>query len=105
MTPRHGPRNNVLRVGLGDKGTHDSTWALVIRYRGDDEPHRVRGVSTEDLLVLSEFLQGKKKHTVVDDQRGTEEEHAMKEYVGRLSELLDVEVVVPPDSEDGDNGN
>jgi hypothetical protein len=56
---------------------------LVVRYPGEKEPHRTRGVSVNDLKLIREFLAGKKKHTYSNDA-----EEPLKKHVDRIGELL-----------------
>jgi hypothetical protein len=62
---------------------------LLVRYEGEKESHRVEGITSEDLIILKEFLDGKDKHT---GRQGVET--PLRNYVDRLEELLGVEVEV-----------
>jgi hypothetical protein len=60
---------------------------LVVRYEGTEEPHRVEGVTSEDMAILKEFLDGKDKH---EGDFGIEK--PLKDYIERLGELLGVKI-------------
>lgn len=58
---------------------------LVVRYADQREPHRVAGVTADDLRLIHELLAGKTKHVGPADF-----ESALKEKLPRLRELLGV---------------
>ncbi len=59
--------------------------AIIVRHPNGKGPHRFRGVSTDDLRLLAEFMEGKTKHRLSNDG-----ERPMKEYIMRLQKLLGV---------------
>jgi hypothetical protein len=59
--------------------------ALVVKYPGEKEPHRVSGVTGNDLKLITEFLAGKTKHVGAQDF-----ESALVKHAKRLEELLGV---------------
>lgn len=63
---------------------------LVIHYPDQSEPHRVWGVSLDDLRLLQEFFAGKDRHVTDNDQ-----EVAMKDCKARLEKLLGVTPLEP----------
>ena len=60
---------------------------LVVHYEGEKEPHRVEGVTSEDLKILQEFLAGKDKH---EGDFGLET--PLKNHIERLEQLLGVKI-------------
>lgn len=60
---------------------------LIIRYPGEKEPRQVKGISAQDLTLISEFLSGKNRH---EGERGSET--PLVDYIPRLLELLGVTV-------------
>jgi len=56
---------------------------LVVHYGGKDGDWKVRRISTNDMKLLEEFLEGKDRHTADNDGQT-----AMKSYIERLRELL-----------------
>ncbi len=71
---------------------------LVVHYEGREEPHRVEGVTSEDLEILKEFLDGKDKHK---GDYGIET--PLKDYTERLEELLGVKIEEHGDKKDWGN--
>lgn len=63
----------------------DPKLGLVVRYPGQPEPHRVWGVTSDDLRLIAEFLSGKNKHVSAN-----EGETPIKDHLKRLEELLGV---------------
>jgi hypothetical protein len=61
----------------------DPVLELVVKFAGQEQPHRVRGVSEGDLALLEEFLTGNPKHPV-----GAGREEALKKFGSRIRELL-----------------
>lgn len=68
--------------------------AIVITYEGEKEPHRVEGISRNDIQLIAEFLSGSNKHTDEYDC-----ETPLKNHAKRLSELLGVEVKIDREKE------
>jgi len=58
---------------------------LVVRYAGQDTPHRAEGISTDDLVLIQEFLAGKDRHVSADW------ESPLKKHLSRLQFLLGFE--------------
>jgi hypothetical protein len=58
---------------------------LLIKYKGDALVHRFKGVTSEDLAVLKEFLDGKDRHSTFN-----EAEIPLSRYSERLSTMLDL---------------
>jgi hypothetical protein len=58
---------------------------LITKYRGDDQVHRFKGISSEDLTVLKEFLDGSDRHL-----SRTDTETPLSGYSARLSKILDL---------------
>ncbi|MDQ7823888.1 MAG: hypothetical protein RDV48_13900 [Candidatus Eremiobacteraeota bacterium] len=58
---------------------------LVVRYGGEKEPSRFRGITADDLKLVKEFLEGKDKHSGSYD-----EESPLKNHMARLKELLGI---------------
>lgn len=59
---------------------------LVIHYGGREGDFRVRRISTDDMKLLEEFLEGKDRHA-----GDTDTETSMKSHLRRLKELLGTE--------------
>ena len=60
---------------------------LVVSYVGEQEPHRVWDVTSDDLKLIAELLAGEVKHTGAQDG-----ETPLKNYTERLEQLLGVEI-------------
>lgn len=58
---------------------------LIIHYAGNETPHCVRIETSEDLLLVVEFISGKRKHDL-----GMTGERPLKQYISRLEQLLGV---------------
>lgn len=58
---------------------------LIIRYPGEEEPRRVPGITSNDLVLLQEFLSGKDRHKDSQDN-----ETPLADTIPRLQELLGV---------------
>jgi hypothetical protein len=71
---------------------------LVIHYESKEEPHRVEGVTSEDLIILQEFLAGKDKH---EGDFGIET--PLKDYIKRLERLLGVKIEEHGEEDDRSN--
>ena len=69
--------------------------AIVINYEGEKEPHRVEGITCNDLQLIAEFLSGADVHVSDNDA-----ETPLKNYTKRLSELLGVEVKIEKEKEE-----
>jgi hypothetical protein len=56
---------------------------MSVAYAGDTLRHTTCGITSNDVLLVSEFLSGKEKHTLEQDA-----EAPLKKYIGRLDTLL-----------------
>jgi hypothetical protein len=63
---------------------------LIIKYKGEETPHRCEYVTLDDLRLLREFLAGYRKHTGPYDNKTP-----LKDHLERLSELLGIEIELP----------
>jgi hypothetical protein len=63
----------------------DFPLALIVQLKGEEKPHRVEGVTPEDLQMLIEFLAGQDCHA---GERG--HQTALKDHLPRLEELLGI---------------
>ena len=71
------------------------TLGLVINYDGEPTPHRMSGITSNDLKLIAEFLAGKAKHTGPQDG-----ETPLKNHTERLGELLGIDVEIPGAQDD-----
>ncbi len=60
---------------------------IEISYYGEEKPHQCCNISSGDLDILGEFIHGSKKHTSFNDA-----EYPLKDYAGRLEEMLGVKI-------------
>lgn len=60
---------------------------MKIHYEGEATPHKTCGVSSDDMTLMYEFLNGEKKH-----QGGSSGEIPLKNYTNRLETLLGIKI-------------
>ena len=67
---------------------------LVVHREGEEKPHRVEGVTPDDLRLIQEYLSGQDKHKGEGDK-----ETPLKDHVERLRQLLGTEIEEPVEQE------
>lgn len=65
---------------------------IVVRFRTEDNSHRVRGIDRIDLQLIAEFLEGSNKHILSMEEANIVKvkEQPLKNYIDRIKVLLNV---------------